>query len=250
MAGWFYNLGRAAGRGLKKGKWMFESVTGAEEDIVRAEYEIGRELAAQTQQQMGVDADPKVRTLLDEIGPRLVKRVSNKARRFEFWCVPAETPNAFALPGGFIYINRPLIDLCEWQPNELAFVLGHEMAHVIRKHAADRMLHSSAVGTAAKVVPIGRGVVGGMIKSAGIKAIHSAYSQANEFEADALGAKLASAAGYDPMGGPDMLRRLLRRQEAGDVDWLSEYFSSHPPLGERIESLLRAIRPRTRSGSS
>ncbi len=168
--------------------------------------------------------------------PRLVSCVKNKTRQFEFWCVPTEAPNAFALPGGFIFVNRPLLELCGWNRDEIAFVFGHEMAHVICGHAAGRILHDSAVSVASRALPM-RGPVGGWLKKVGMSRISSAHSQENEFEADALGAKLALAAGFNPRAAVRMLARLAQLQSQGDDAWCSDYFSTHPPIDERIANL-------------
>jgi predicted Zn-dependent protease len=240
VPGLFYNLGKFAGQTARKGKWVFDSVTGTEEDAIKAEEAVGRDLAAGVVQEIGLDEDAEARAFIEQIAAPLVRCVKCKARRFAFHVVPSPEPNAFALPGGFIFVNRPLLDLCGWERDEAAFVIGHEMAHVIRRHAIDRIVHNSAINAASRVVRVA-GPVGGMLKNVGLRMVTSAYSQENEFVADALGAKLASAAGFDGGAAMRMLGRLCERQAAGDADWMSEYFSTHPPFEKRIESLRKMV---------
>ncbi len=240
MPRFFYNLGRMAGPKVRKGKWLLSSLTGSELEAIDAEYEVGRDLAEEVRRQTELDPSPAMARWLGDLGERLTECVKNKSRRFQFEAVLEEQPNAFALPGGFIFISRALVDLCEADPQEVGFVLAHEMAHVIRGHAIDRVISDSAIAAAARTTPV-RGMLGGWLRGVGMKFVRSAYSQAREFEADALGARLTHAADFDPCAALRLLGRLEKLHHgAADVP-LAEYFASHPPPGERIERLKRLI---------
>ncbi len=162
--------------------------------------------------------------------------MKEKRRRFTFSVVASGEPNAFALPGGFIFIERSLLELCQWEPDEVGFVLAHEMAHVIRGHAMERLLGSDVIAAAARVVRA-PGPYGMLIRQAASRFLQSAYSREQEFDADDLGMRLAVASGLNPSGGPRLLERLSVFAGAADGPDLSTYFATHPPLGERIAKL-------------
>ena len=112
MAGFFYNLGRKVGPKVRKGKWIWHSLTGTEADSIEAEYEVGLDLACEIRAQFG--GKSLRNEMVDEIGRRLTKRVVNKQRKFSFEIVEGDEPNAFALPGGVIFVTEPILKLCEW----------------------------------------------------------------------------------------------------------------------------------------
>lgn len=234
--GLFYSLGKAAGPKIRKGMWMWRSLTGTEEETIAAEFDVGRDLATEVVKQVKVDDDPETLKMIKEVGQRLKARVRNKKRKFTFAVMINSEPNAFALPGGFIFITRGLLELCEYDRDEIAFVLGHEMAHVIRGHAMDRIISDSAVKTISRATPV-RGALGGWLKRVGVQFLESAYSQDRELDADELGARLALAARYDRDAGERLLRRLVKLDQNGRLAELSSYFSSHPPLNDRIRTV-------------
>jgi predicted Zn-dependent protease len=179
--------------------------------------------------------------MLNETGKRLTGCVANKSRKFSFEIVEGTEPNAFALPGGFIFVTRSLLELCQWNQDEVAFILAHEMGHVIRGHAMSRIISNSAVATASRVAPV-RGVLAGWLRKVGVQFLESAYSQDLESEADKLGVRLAAAAGYDPGACVQLLSRLAKlSQPVGQFD-LGSYFSSHPPFKTRIQNINKLLR--------
>ena len=157
----------------------------------------------------------------------------NPLHRFHVHAVVDDPPTAFALPGGFIFVSESLAELCNRDDHELAFVVGHEMAHVIRRHAIDRILSEKVLSAAAFASP-GRGVLAPWIRKVGLHRLERAYSREKELEADELGARLAKASGYEPEGAVSVLRRLgALSPDAG----LGTYLSTHPPVDERIAQL-------------
>jgi predicted Zn-dependent protease len=238
LSDFFRNLGQNIGRGIHQASWLSQALTGTDEERVQAEAVFGRDLAREVRAHMRVAADPPLAAWLEEIGNRLAARVArSKKRPFTFTLLDAGEPNAFAMPGGFIFVERSLLDLCGRDDDETAFVLGHEMAHVIRWHAIDRVLAKMAVAQ----LPI-RGAAGLILKRLGPELVGSAYSQDQEFDADALGARLAEAAGYAPDAGPRLLERLGPTGAQAPRAPLAAYFASHPPIAERVGRLRRLIR--------
>lgn len=240
MSSFFYNLGRKAGPKIRKGKWIFKSLTGTAEDVISAEYEVGCDLAAALRIQIPCDNTSQDAALVNSIGKRLSARVANKLRKFNFEIITDGPPNAFALAGGFVFITRSMLDLCKRSEDEMAFILAHEMAHIIKGHAMDRLVSSAAFSVLSKRLP-GSGALGTWLRGTGIKVLESAYSQQNEFTADELGTRLALAARFDKTASEKLLLRLARISKDQGSELIGKYFSSHPPFNERIANVKRTI---------
>ena len=234
----FYRFGRLVGVQFRKAKWVWQSVAGSEADAIQAEHSVGRDMAAVVLTASLCDSDPAAQALLDEVGVQLTAVVRNRLYRFEMTCVQADPPTAFALPGGFVFVARSLVDLCDRDRDEVAFVLAHEMAHVIRRHAIDRLLKQKVMSAAALASP-GRGVFASWIRQVGFQWLERAYSRDEEFEADELGLRLMRAAGFDPAGAVRVLQRLGELDRSPDPLGLGPYLSTHPPVEDRILRLRR-----------
>jgi len=236
VSGLFYNLGKKVGPKVRKAKWIWQSIIGSEADAIKVEYEVGQDLAREIRRQLELDLEPQAEQILNEVGRRLAACVANKSRKFSFETVKGAEPNAFALPGGFIFVTRSLMELCRWNQNEIAFILGHEMGHVIRGHSMSRIISNSAIATASRAAPI-RGVLAGWLRKVGVQFLESAYSQDLESEADKLGVRLVAVAGYDAGASVQLLSRLATLSPpVGKLD-LGSYFSSHPPFKARIQNI-------------
>jgi predicted Zn-dependent protease len=236
----FYHLGRKVGPKLRKARWLWEALTGTEADALRLEHGVGLDLAREVRQQLPSDPDPRTRQTLDDLGRRLSACVANRRRSFRFDAFTGGAPNAFALPGGFIFVSRALLELCRWDPDEAAFVLGHEMGHVIRGHAIERIVTGSAVSVVARAAPA-PGVLAGWLRTVGVKYLETAYSREQELEADRLGLRLARAAGFDPQGSVRLLARLAELTKAMEPSSLGAYFASHPTAEVRIAHIRRDL---------
>ena len=236
MSGLFYNLGRMVGPKVRKAKWIWQSVAGSEADAIKVEHDVGQDLACEIRHRLELDQNPQTAQLLNETGRRLSACVVNKSRRFSFEAVNGAEPNAFALPGGFIFVTGSLVELCQWNQSEVAFILGHEMGHVIRGHAMNRIIGDSAIAAASRAASI-RGALAGWLRKVGVQFLESAYSQELESEADKLGVRLVTAAGYNARACVQLLSRLAKVSSAAGQSDLGSYFSSHPPFEVRIRSI-------------
>jgi Zn-dependent protease with chaperone function len=163
LSGLFYNLGRKVGPKVRKARWMWQSFTGTEADAIKVEYEVGKDLVREVRQQLEHGRTPQTDQLLNEIGNRLTACVANKLRKFSFEAVNGPEPNAFALPGGFVFVTQSLVELCRYDKNEIACILGHEMAHIMRGHAMNRIISNSAIAVASRAAPI-RGALSGWLR--------------------------------------------------------------------------------------
>ena len=235
VGGFFYKLGRMAGPKVRKGKWLWQSLVGSEDEAIAAEYGVGRDLAAEVARQARVETNGTRTATVCAVGSRLAGCMADKRRTFSFFVLDGAEPNAFALPGGFIYVTRGLVELCEADGDELAFVVGHEMAHVIKGHAIDRIVSDVAVGAMSRTA-VAPGALGSWIKRMGVGFLQSAYSHDREFEADNLGVRLVLAAGFDGRAPERLLKRLGKLDRQGHLRELTKYFSSHPPLHERANA--------------
>jgi predicted Zn-dependent protease len=220
---------------------MWQSVTGSEADAIKVEYEVGLDLAREIRQQLGQIRQPQTDQMLNEIGNRLALCVANKSRRFSFETVKGGEPNAFALPGGFVFVTQSLVELCRYDKDEIACILGHEMGHIIRGHAMNRIVSNSAIAAASRAAPI-RGVLSGWLRKVGVQFLESTYSKDLESEADRFGVRLVAAAGYEPGACVQLFSRLAKlASPPGQFD-LGSYFSSHPPFKVRIENIKHQLR--------
>jgi predicted Zn-dependent protease len=234
----FYALGQIAGRQVRKAKWIWHSAAGSEADAIQAERSAGRDMAAVVLEETPCDPDPTAQALLDEVLGKLARVVRNRLHHFQVTCLKGDRPAAFALPGGFLFVARPLIDLCGRNPDEIAFIVAHEMSHVIRRHAIDRLLEQKVLSTVTLVSP-GRGAFAGWLRRVGFQALERAHSRDEEFEADELGLMLMRAAGFNPAGAIRTLQRFRELDRRPDRRGLGAYLSTHPTIDDRVVRLRR-----------
>jgi Zn-dependent protease with chaperone function len=212
---------------------------------------LGREAAAQVEQRMpilpeGDDVDDYV----EQVGQRLVNAIPREFRHsqfnYEFDVVNARDINAFALPGGPLYINRGTIEAAGSE-GELAGVMAHEVAHIALRHGTAQATEAKsakfqlpAIGGAILGAIIG-GSVGSIIAQGtqfGLSTYFLKYSRDYERQADILGAHIMANAGYDPRDLANMFQRIERQGGGGGPEWLS----SHPNPGDRYERINREAR--------
>lgn len=230
MGGMFFRLGQFLGEQSRKAGWLFRSLTGTEAEAIRAEEAVGRDLARAVLSETPVDPDPAVARWLDEIGGLLADQVRPRGRTFVFRSLLVAEPNAFALPGGFVFATRSLLRLCQARHDDLAFVLGHEIGHIIKGHVAERMVAGSMLRAGVGLMRLPAARVLSSLLAQG-------YAQDQELEADREAVKLARRASFDPAAGVRLLEQ-LRLLLAGPSE-LAGYFASHPPWDVRLDHLRR-----------
>ncbi|MEZ5196732.1 MAG: M48 family metalloprotease [Bacteroidales bacterium] len=209
--------------------------------------QIGAESAIQVEQTIGIYNDSALTSYVQAVGQRLVGALGESPFTFQFHVVDMAEPNAFALPGGYIYISRGLLSLVNDEA-ELACVMGHEMIHVTKRHAIKQMKKSifpCILHIPGAVVGMFNSNLGNIINapvSLGSELFLKNYSRKQESEADKLGIKLASIAGYNPEKLAIILERLSTDVEhlTGESEKRS-YFSSHPYTPKRVENIEKEI---------
>ena len=206
-----------------------------------AEIEMGRQNYAPMQQSQGgaYDVDAQLTQYVQGIGSRLAAQ-SGVDLPYEFVVLNNSVPNAWALPGGKIAINRGLLTELESEA-ELAAVLGHEVVHSAARHTAQQMsrgtlLQIGVMGTAiaTRDSDYSNLAVGGanLLAQAGL----ARYGREAELESDYYGMQYMSKAGYDPQGAVSLQQTFVRLSEGRRTDWLSGLFASHPPSQARVEA--------------
>ena len=182
---------------------------------------VGYEASQGIGAQMGYVDDPELQAYVSEVGRRLARYAPRGRFHYQFKVVDQEVPNAFALPGGYIFVSRGLLTLANGE-DELAGVLGHEIIHVASRHAAARQ--AMIQGTSGLLRPFASGAF-------------ASYGRDQEREADRLGQGLAGLAGYDPNGLPNFLKQLNReeRLQLGGSR-MAGFMDTHPATSERIGS--------------
>ena len=206
-----------------------------------SEIQMGKQNYAPMQQSQGgaYDVDPALSQYVNGVGMRLAAQ-SNVQLPYEFVVLNNSVPNAWALPGGKIAINRGLLTELESEA-ELAAVLGHEVVHAAARHTARQMSRGMllqglvlATAVASSDSDYGNLAVGG----AGLAAqlVTMKYGRDAELESDFYGMQYMSKAGYDPRGAISLQETFVRLSDGQRADWLSGLFASHPPSQERVNA--------------
>ena len=211
----------------------------------QGEIEQGQKAAEEVKQHIGLVEDEALAGYIDAIGQQLVPHAARSDLEYHFHIVEMKEPNAFALPGGFIYVSRGLLAYTN-NEDELANVIGHEIGHVSARHSVSRQtsgvilapvaIAAGVGGWATSIVSPRLGqVVAGTTALPGILAIAS-YSRGQERQADKLGQRYAADAGWDPMAMSSFMTTLAR-EGALHEDRPAELkiFASHPPSEERAQ---------------
>jgi predicted Zn-dependent protease len=205
------------------------------------EISMGKQNYAPMQQSQGgvYDVDPALTNYVQSVGTRVAAQ-SGVALPYEFVVLNNSIPNAWALPGGKIAINRGLLTELKSE-SELAAVLGHEAVHAAARHTAQQISRSQImqVGVAATSIASSGSDYGNLLAGgAGVLAqlSLSKYGRSAELESDRYGMEYMSRAGYDPAGAVSLQKTFVRLNDDRQPDWLSGLFASHPPSNERVEA--------------
>jgi beta-barrel assembly-enhancing protease len=211
------------------------------------EISIGKEQYIATQQTQGGKyiIDQELTAYVNNVGQRLAA-ISDRPLPYDFVVVNNSAPNAWALPGGKIAVNRGLLLELENEA-ELAAVLGHEIIHAAARHGAKSMERGILLQGAILATGIAAGgsdyshlAVGGASAAAGL--ISQKYSRDAESEADFFGMKYMSRAGYNPRAAITLQEKFVRLAENHNPSWLNGLFASHPPSRERVQANKETIR--------
>jgi predicted Zn-dependent protease len=202
------------------------------------EIQIGRNASKELEKKYGVVRNRRVQEKLDAWGRSLARRSDRPDLPYQFKILNMKEINALSLPGGFVYVTRGLISL-NLPAKEMQGVLGHEIAHAARRHVAKQLELSIGVGLLIDYLTKGKG--GEQLTYQVLQLLlERGYSRDDEFDADSAGARYVKAAGYDPQGLIDFLRRLLKLEKGPNP--LGKFFSTHPETQERIDRLVPLVK--------
>lgn len=208
------------------------------------ERKLGAEAAAEIERRVQVVRDPEGERALATIGNALVAAGGAVPHPYQFRIVRDSSVNAFALPGGFVYVQTGLLRNAR-DVSELAGVLGHEVAHARLSHGADQARKQQGLSAAITVVCLFTGLCDGGLSqvaiNVGANVLTAKFSRTDELEADSAGIVYTTRAGVDPRG---MIRFFARlREQSGNAPAYMEWISTHPMEGTRIEAAERLIGP-------
>lgn len=215
----------------------------SEEDEIK----LGQEAAKQVEAQQSILKDQQITAYVDALGQKLVRYGKRPNLKYAFKVADTDEINAFALPGGFVYVNRGLL-AAAGSESELAGVLGHELGHVAARHSAEQMKKAlyanmglellgsvlgNRTGMAVTLAKVGAqlGANAGMMK----------FSRDDERQADQLGLETVCHAGYDPNGMITFFEK-LEKQSKTSPSKLQLFFSTHPNTAERVENISKQMK--------
>lgn len=218
---------------------------------------LGRQAAEQVAQEIGLVDDAALTAYVRQIGDRVAAFSPRKDVQYQFFVADMPEANAFALPGGYIYVSRGLLALTNSEA-ELAGVLGHEVGHVAARHAAQRETRQMGVGIASVLGTIAGAAIGGaplgqavgqLSQVAGAGLIAS-YGRDQERQSDDIGQRMSASAGWDPGGITGFLATLGRETELRlGQKRRPSFLDSHPSTDERVQTTIERARTLTKAAT-
>ena len=217
-------------------------VTGRRELTLMSEAQevsIGQESDPQIKQEMGVYNDPELQRYVNDIGQRMAKISERPMLPWRFTIVDVPAVNAFAVPGGFIYLTRGIMPFLDNEA-ELAGVIGHEIGHITARHSAQQYTRqiTGQVGLVALGIFVPAARPFGDFAGQALGVLFLKYGRDDELQADELGARYEATIGWDPAGVPAFLSTLGRLDEAaGDRRGVPNWLSTHPDPLLRVKDI-------------
>jgi predicted Zn-dependent protease len=202
------------------------------------EVQIGAQQAQQVNAQLPIVQDPAVNRYLNILGDSLAHVTSRRDLNWHFYMVNTNDFNAFALPGGYVYVNRGVVERAT-SMDELASVLGHEIGHVVLRHSVKQMEQMQGANVGVTIACILTSVCNSGIAQAGInvgaQAVFAKFSRSDEAEADVAGIDELVRADINPKGMVTMFEKLLAERQSRPSA-LETWFTDHPLEEDRIQA--------------
>ena len=197
---------------------------------------MGEQNAREINAQVPLVTDPAINDYVNELGDSIAKLTSRGDLDWHFYVVDSHQVNAFSLPGGFVYVNRGLIESTD-RLDELAGVLGHEIGHVIQRHSVKQMQSQQKIGIVATLACTLTNVCNSGLGQAAINiggtAVVAKHSRHDELQADSEAVENVLRAGIDPEGIPALFEVLVRERQT-QPSIVAGWFASHPLEEARI----------------
>ena len=204
------------------------------------EVQLGKQFSREIEKEMKMYSDPVVTAYIDQLGQHLASYSRRRNITYHFKVVDTEAVNAFAVPGGYLYVNIGLIRAAE-NESELAGVIGHEIGHVVGKHGAKQMTRQLGLAAVARLA-LGeeQSKLKQMVAGLATNGVLMKYSRDAEREADIYAVQEMYDAGIDPEGMATFFEK-LRRLQKSKPSKLQQMFASHPPTAERVTAVRSQI---------
>jgi predicted Zn-dependent protease len=202
---------------------------------IEEEWQMGAQLSQEVAKQVRFNNDPAVNAYIRDMGMRIVQQAAPPFNQlpWQFHVVEDPAINAFAIPGGHVYINTGLIENSD-NAAELAGVMAHEISHVLARHSTEQLSRQYGLSVIASAVlgqnPGALAQIAAQIAAGGAMA---KFSREAEREADEIGIQAMAAAGYNPMGMATMFEELMEHSK-GQPGRVEQFFSTHPLTTERV----------------
>ena len=206
------------------------------------EIQMGKEANEQVKQTIGIYPNPQLEAYVSRLGLAMAARSERPQLPWEFHVVDDPAVNAFAIPGGFIYVTRGILAHMNSEA-ELVSVLGHEIGHVTAKHSVSQMSNQQLAQIGLGVGSILSPTVAkyGQVAGAGLQLLFLKYGRDAESQSDALGFRYMVAGGYDPHAMATMFHTLERVSGGAEAGGLPTFLSTHPDPGNRYATAMRRI---------
>ena len=213
---------------------------GASNVSLDQEWQLGNQMAAQVAQQVQLVNDPQALAYLRSVGERIHAQTPIADRPFEFEIVNDPSVNAFSLPGGHIYVNSGLIVQAD-KADMLAGVLAHEISHVVARHVIKQIEQQQEINVIGSIL-LGQnpGALQQILASIVAGGAMARFSRGDEKEADDLGLRYMTAAGFDPHGMLDMFQK-LQALDNTQPNAVQKFFTDHPLTQDRINDVQNRI---------
>jgi predicted Zn-dependent protease len=214
------------------------------------EIAIGQEQDVQVRKEMGVYGDRQLQQYVNDVGLKLAQAAERPNLPWHFTIVDVPAINAFALPGGYIYITRGILPFLQDEA-QLAGVLGHEIGHVTARHAATQYSRSTGaqLGLILGSVFVPGGAAAASLGSTGLGLLFLKNGRDDEAQADQLGVRYAARAGWDPDAVPQMLTTLSRIEDESDNKGVPNWLLTHPAPDDRVGRVQNAVRDAERGAA-
>jgi predicted Zn-dependent protease len=205
------------------------------------EVQLGQQESAQIQQQLPLVQDPVINQYVSSLGNQIASKTSRADLQWQFYVVNTDVVNAFALPGGIVYVNRGVLERAD-RMDELAGVMAHEIEHVVRRHSVKQMeqMQGANVGVAlaCTLTNVCSNQAAATAINVGGTAIFAKFSRADEVQADEGGFHNVISAGISPEGMLSFFQKLLaEEQQSGSSGAANSWFSDHPGTQDRIQDI-------------
>jgi len=205
------------------------------------EVQLGQQESAQIQQQLPLVQDAVINQYVSALGNQIASKTSRADLQWQFYVVNTDVVNAFALPGGIVYVNRGVLERAD-RMDELAGVMAHEIEHVVRRHSVKQMeqMQGANVGVAlaCSLTNVCNNQAAAAAINVGGTAIFAKFSRTDEVQADEGGFQNVINAGINPEGMLTFFQKLLaEEQQSGSSGAASSWFSDHPGTQDRIQDI-------------